>query len=142
MKKKVLLIIAAIFLLVGCSKGKEFSLDIGVTTIDSKLMNMEEIVDSTLTDAYNLDLSTMKEHVFKQNTDGDFYAIIKTDNTVEVKKQMNNYFERVKDFNSSYSPERLVILNDRLEKQLDNYLIYIVAEDASEIYKQILNELD
>ena len=142
MKKKILLIMAAIFLLVGCGKGKEFNIEIGVNTIDSNLKDMEKIADSTLTDAYNLDLNTMKEHVFKQNTAGDFYAIIKTEDPVEVKKQMNNYFERVKDFNSSYSPERLTILNNRLEKQLDNYLIYIVAEDANEIYKLILNALD
>ena len=139
--KKVLMI-GLIFLLVGCSKGNNFTIEVGSSVIDKKLDNMEVIAESTLTDAYNLDLSSMQEYVFKQNTEGDFYALIKTDNTAEVKKQMNNYFERVKDFNSSYSPERLVILNNRLEKQLDNYLIYIVADNADEIYSLILDKLD
>ena len=52
------------------------------------------------------------------------------------------YFKRVKDFNSSYSPDRLVLLENRLEKQLDDYLIYIIAEDADDIYSYMLDKLD
>ena len=140
--KKIIIMIGLILIMAGCSKGGNFTTEIGKKVLDNELEGMEEIASSTLTDAYNLELNDMQEYLFKQNTAGDFYAIIKTENPTEVKKQMNNYFERVKDFNSSYSPERLEILNERLEKQLDQYLIYIVASNADEIYEKILDEID
>ena len=140
--KKIIMMIGVLLLLTGCGKSGNFTLELGSRVIDKNLSNMTEIADSTLTDAYNLDLSKMNEYVFKQNTEGDFYAIIKTDKQNEVKSEMKEYFRRVKDFNESYSPERLELLEDRLEKQLDEYLIYIIANDADEIYDEILEELD
>ena len=85
------------FLLVGCGKGNNFTLDLGSKVIDESLNNMEVIADSTLTDAYNIDLAKMSEHVFKQNSNGDFYAIIKTDDAASVKTLMETYFQRVKE---------------------------------------------
>ena len=58
-----------------------------------------------------------------------------------IKKDMENYFEKVKTFNANYSPERLQILEDRVEKEIGDYLIYIVAENADEIYENIINNL-
>ena len=142
MKKKILIILAMTFLLVGCGKTSKFTMQLGSESFDEKLDNMEIIANSTLTDAYNLDLTKMDEYVFKQNTNGDFYAIIKTDEPTTIKSEMSEYFKRVKDFNSSYSPERLSLLENRLEKQLDNYLIYIIAENSDDIYNYMLDKLD
>ncbi len=140
--KKIIIIGLVMFLMVGCGKGNNFTLDLGSKVIDESLSNMEVIADSTLTDAYNIDLDKMSEHVFKQNSNGDFYAIIKTDDAASVKALMENYFQRVKEFNTSYSPERLALLEDRLEKQLNEYLIYIIADNAEDVYDKILDELD
>lgn len=60
----------------------------------------------------------------------------------ETDNMGEEYFVKVKDFNSSYSPERLVILENRLEKELGNYLIYIVASDALEAYNLVLDTLE
>lgn len=138
--KKIIMIVL-ILLLVGCGHSSNFTIDLGSNVIDDNLDNMEIIADSTLTDAYNLNLSNMNEYVFKQNPDGDFYAIINTNKASEVKGEMKEYFRRVKDFNQSYSPERLDLLENRLEKQLDEYLIYIIADNADDIYNKILEEL-
>ena len=109
--------------------------------IEKRLSGMVKIQDSTLTDAYNLDLTLMDSWTFKQNEDGDFYAIIKTSNKTEVKRAMKDYFVKVKDFNTSYSPERLEILENRLEKNLGDYLIYIIAKDNESIYNDILDTM-
>ena len=138
--KKIIMIVL-ILLLVGCGHSSNFTIDLGSNVIDDNLDNMEIIADSTLTDAYNLNLSNMNEYVFKQNSAGDFYAIINTNKASEVKGEMKEYFRRVKDFNQSYSPERLDLLENRLEKQLDEYLIYIIADNADDIYNKILEEL-
>jgi len=139
---KKIIMIGLMLLLVGCGHSSNFTINLGSNVIDNNLKNMEVVADSTLTDAYNLDLSKMDEHIFKQNDNGDFYAIIKTNKITEVKNEMKEYFRRVKDFNQSYSPERLALLEDRLEKQLDDYLIYIIANNADDIYSEILEELD
>lgn len=112
------------------------------TVIENTLKEMVVVDDETLIDVYNLDLSLMETHTIKQNTEGDLYAVIKTDNKQKVKEQMDGYFEKVKQFNTAYSPERLEILENRVEKEIGNYLIYIVAEDADDIYKDILDSID
>lgn len=139
--KKIVLLLLFIFL-VGCGSTKELNMDLAKDAVEKRLNNMTVISDSTLTDAYNLNLDKMEKWIFKQNEDGDLYAIIKTSNKTEVKNAMEDYFVRVKEFNESYSPERLEILENRLEKDLGNYLIYIVAKDNESIYKDILKTME
>ena len=83
----------------------------------------------------------MEVHIIKQNTDGDLYAIIKTNEKSKVKNDMTKYFEKIQKFNANYSPERLEILNNRVEKEIGDYLIYIVAENSDEIYNNIVKSL-
>ena len=140
--KKWVLIFLFVFLMVGCGNDKtELDMSSAKGAIEKSLSNMVTIEDSTLSDAYNLDLKKMDEWTFKQNENGDFYAIIKTSNKVDVKDAMKGYFAKVKDFNSSYSPERLELLENRLEKELGDYLIYIIAENSENIYKDVLNTI-
>ena len=137
--KKYVFLFVIMLLLVGCgNNSKELDMIKAGQAIEKSLSNMATIEDSTLTDAYGLNLKDMEEWKFKQNEDGDLYAIIKTSNKVAVKNAMKEYFAKVKDFNSSYSPERLEILENRLEKELGNYLIYIVAKDSNTIYNDVL----
>ena len=141
--KKILLVLFVFLFMVGCgdTTTKEFDMDKASEAIEKRLSNMVKIEDSTLTDAYNLDLSKMDKWIFKQNEEGDLYAIIKTSNKTDVKNAMKDYFAKVKDFNSSYSPERLEILENRLEKTLGDYIIYIVAKDNESIYNDILDTM-
>lgn len=140
--KKVVLLLFMFLLLVGCGKSeKQFDTTAAKEAIEKRLNGMVIIEDSTLTDAYGLHLNNMEEWIFKQNEDGDLYAIIKTSNKTTVKSEMKDYFAKVKDFNESYSPKRLEILENRLEKELGNYLIYIVAENSDSIYSDVLNTM-
>ena len=151
---KILMISLISIMLVGCGSSNitETDLKSVSSTIEKSLKNMEVVDDSTLEDVYDLDLSLMKEHIVKQNDDGDLYALIKTDDTVKVKEQMKDYFGKVKEFNTAYSKsqcilisnsdtKRLEILENREEKEIGDTLIYIVAEDASDIYQDILENI-
>ena len=144
MKRIILVLLGIIFIgsLTGCGQtNNKFSFDKAKEIIEKRLTNLEEIKESTLEDVYNLDVSKMDKYVFKTNSDGDFYAIIKTDNISEVKVNMKDYFDKVRKFNTNYSPERLELLNNRVEKEIDSYLIYIIAESANDIYSDILKSL-
>lgn len=143
MKKKIfiLLMVVTTILVTACGKDISFDMKKASKTIENKLKSMKEISKTTLEDVYDLDTSKMNDFTFKENEDGDFYAIIKTDSLNEVKNNMKNYFEKVKQFNQSYSPERLKLLNNRIEKEVDDYLIYIIAKDANKIYDKIVEGL-
>ena len=82
---KILMISLISIMLVGCGSSNitETDLKSVSSTIEKSLKNMEVVDDSTLEDVYDLDLSLMKEHIVKQNDDGDLYALIKTDDTVK-----------------------------------------------------------
>ena len=70
------------------------------------------------------------------------YAIILTNDKSEVKEEMEEYFEKVRDFNTAYSPEQVKLIDERLEKEIGNYLIYIVSEDSEKIYQDIINTME
>ncbi len=130
-----------IFGLTGCGANKKFDYDKAVKFLDSNINNLEVVEDSSLKDVYGLDLDAMEKYTFKSNEDGDLYVIIKTSDVSGVKSQMNDYFEKVEKFNTNYSPERLEILNNRVSTQVNDYLIYIVSSEATELYDQMISEM-
>ena len=140
--KKIVILLVILLLVTGC--GKTIStIDMKKTQniIEESLKEMIDVEDDSLTNVYGLDLDLMDEHVIRLNDKGDLYAIIKTTQKAKVKNEMSKYFEKVQNFNTNYSPERIEILNNRVEKEIGDYLIYIVAEDAETIYKNIVDSM-
>ena len=137
------LMVAMLMFVTGCGNNdiSELNVDETKKIIEQDLKDMKDVSEDSLEDVYGLNLDLMEVHVIKENTSGDLYAIIKTTDKNQTKKDMENYFEKVKTFNANYSPERLQILEDRVEKEIGDYLIYIVAENADEIYEDIINNL-
>ena len=137
------LMVAMLMFVTGCGNNdiSELNVDEIKKIIEQDLKDMKDVSEDSLEDVYGLNLELMEVHVIKENTSGDLYAIIKTTDKNQTKKDMENYFEKVKTFNANYSPERLQILEDRVEKEIGDYLIYIVAENADEIYENIINNL-
>lgn len=137
------LMVAMLMFVTGCGNNdiSELNVDETKKIIEQDLNDMKDVSEDSLEDVYGLNLDLMEVYVIKENTSGDLYAIIKTTDKNQTKKDMENYFEKVKTFNANYSPERLQILEDRVEKEIGDYLIYIVAENADEIYENIINNL-
>ena len=137
------LMVAMLMFVTGCGNNdiSELNVDETKKIIEQDLKDMKDVSEDSLKDVYGLNLDLMEVHVIKENASGDLYAIIKTTDKNQTKKDMENYFEKVKTFNANYSPERLQILEDRVEKEIGDYLIYIVAENADEIYENIINNL-
>lgn len=142
---KKIVVILSIFIMIfvtGCGNNvSELNVDNTKSIIESNLKNMQEVDEESLKDVYGLNLDLMEVHIIKQNTDGDLYAIIKTKEKTKVKNDMKKYFKKIEKFNANYSPERLEILDNRVEKEIGDYLIYIVAKDANGIYNNIVKSL-
>ena len=137
-----MIILTLITLVVGCNNTvSELNVTETQKIIENKLKNTEIVDEELLEDVYGLDLSKMDVHIIKQNSEGDLYAIIKATDKASVKNDMKKYFEKVEKFNTNYSPERLEILSNRVEKEIGDYLIYIVSENAENIYSEILKTL-
>lgn len=142
--KKILVILMMLFIITGCGGNEITDLDIDKASevIEHTLNDMETIDNETLVDVYNIDLNLMQQHIIKQNSAGYMYAIVLTDDKFKVKEDMNEYFDKVRDFNIAYSPEQVKLIDERLEKEIGNYLIYIVAEDNEKIYQDIINTME
>ena len=80
--KKIILVLFVFLFVVGCGSTttNELDMDKASQAIEKRLNNMVKIEDSTLTDAYNLDLSKMEKWIFKQNEEGDLYDSIYKEN--------------------------------------------------------------
>lgn len=142
--KKICGLFIMLLLLTGCG-GKELTnlnVEKAKSAIETSLKDMVEIEGETLEDVYDIDLSKIDSYVVKQNSDGDLYAIIKTTDKESVKEDMESYFDKIKTFNEAYAPERIEILENRLEKEIGDYLIYIVAENADEIYQDVIDTIE
>lgn len=141
---KKLLVLLVLFIITGCGNDEVTNLDINKTSqvIENSLSNMEIVEGEELVNIYDLKLDSLQQYIVKQNSEGDMYAIIKTNNKMDVRDQMDKYFDKVRDFNTAYSPERVELIDDRLEKEIGDYLIFIVANDSEKIYQNIVDNLD
>lgn len=140
--KKILVMLMMLFMMTGCGEIKELDISKASNAVEKTLIGMETIESETLDDVYDIDLELLEEYVIKQNTEGEMYAIILTNNKAEVKENMENYFDKVRDFNTAYSPETVKLIDDRLEKEIGNYLIYIVSNDSEKVYQDIINTME
>lgn len=55
----------------------------------------------------------------------------------EVKEEMKNLLDSIANMIQAYSPEEYAKINNRLEKKLDDYLVYIVSDDNGKIFSLI-----
>ena len=144
MIKKIIVVLITFLVITGCNDKNlsELDIDKAVDKVETTLNNMQDILPETLEDVYGMDLTKMEEYVIKQNGDGDFYAIIKTTDKSYVKEIMDSYFEKVKEYDEAYAPDRLDLLDNKVDKEVGNYLIYVVSSDANSIYNDIIDTMN
>ncbi|MBE6144666.1 MAG: DUF4358 domain-containing protein [Firmicutes bacterium] len=141
--KRVLIVLISLFMITGCGGSDIQELDIAKAsnTIEESLKDMEVVSEESLKDIYAVDTSLFTSFVIKQNMEGEMYAIILTSNKTMSKENMEAYFNKVRDYNVAYSPEQVKLIDNRLEKEIGNYLIYIVSEDSDKIYQDIIDNM-
>ena len=142
--KKIIWLVISLFIITGCGNSElnEFDIKKAQIAVEETLKNMTDIDEDTLKNVYNLDFNFIKEYVMKENENGELYAIIYASDKAIVKKEMDSYFLKLRDFSVAYSPERVELLDNHLEKEIGDYLIYIVAEDNTKVYNDIINTME
>ena len=154
--KKVLLIIMCLFLLCGCGNKEEEKKTISINmskvseklsnvTIDGKnpFSNKENINDLDLIKGYSVDVDLFDEYVIYLSSsveDPSMYMVLKPKKDKEsvVKYQINDMYKEYLAAYQGYYPEAVPTIENRLEKEEGDYLIYVVSKDNNSVYNKIM----
>lgn len=153
---KKVLIILIILLCVGCgnnknSENENYNIDLELAKTNISKLKFDE--DFTFTDTssinnieslefYGVEMNLIEEkmvYISSVITDPSMYMILKVsdDNKSVVKYQINDMFEKYYNAYNNYYPKEAKMIQDRLEKELNGYLIYIVSYDNNAVYQAI-----
>ncbi len=156
MKKLFYVLIATALLFTGCSKEEEertLDLELAKEKISSitfdedfKFDDEENINNNEALSVYGVDSSLFEESLFYLSStvvDPSMYLIVKANSEDEavLKYQIEEMFTNYYNYYNSYYPEEAKMIEDRLEKELDGYLIYIVSYDNDAVYQAIEESL-
>ena len=154
--KKVLLIITCILIMTGCSTQEETDTNISLsidkvktslTNIEIEeskpFANQESLNDLDLIEGYGIDVSLLEEYAIYISSsveDPSMYMVLKpiADKTSVVKYQVKDMFDKYLNAYKGYYPEVATIIEDKMEKEQNGYLIYIVSLDNQKVYNKIL----
>lgn len=144
MKKLFILFIGVLLLLTGCgNSNSDLSLDVDAASksLDNEMKSMEVLEDKELETIYGLDLSLIDDYKIKSSSkrNGYLYALIKVSdkNKDEVKKQMDNMFDVLETQSNLYSPEAVKVLENRVQTNVGDWLVYISYKDTDKAYKLV-----
>lgn len=154
--KKILLLIVCLFMVTGCGNKKEDNVDVTLnmdkikTNLSSLKIsdsnpysNMDSVNDLDLIEGYGIDVSLLDEYVIYISSsveDPSMYMVlnIKEGNESVVKYQINDMFDKYLSAYKGYYPEAAGIIEDKMEKEYSDYLIYIISNDNQKVYNKIL----
>lgn len=148
--KKILGILLACLFLTGCNQ-KETKLDF--TTIKNELnaltvneetifTSLKEYSEEDLKNIYSIDSNLTEEMHFMQSEDTNnasmyIIALPKEGKEKEIQEQINTFFESFELQADMYNPENAVLIKNRMETKIGNYLIYIVSSNNNKVLEII-----
>jgi len=148
--KKVLILLICMFLITGCGgNNKEELANIDTTKVAKKLEtisyfnNDSSLNDEDLIKGYGIDTKIISEYAIYISSavkDPSMYIVAKPVEGKEsiLKFQIKEMFSKYLSSYSGYYPEAVPMIENRLEKEYNGYLIYIVSNDNETIYKKII----
>jgi len=162
MKKisKILLVLVVALLLVGCGKeekesntvAKAFNKEVAKENIGKLKFSDSEFTfsenknfdNSDAIKVYGVDTSLMEESLYylaSDVVDPSMFIVAKVsdDNKAVFKYQIKDMFEKYYNAYNNYYPKEAKMINDRLEKEYEGYLIYVVSYDNNSVYQAIVD---
>ena len=149
--KKFLVLLMCIFLLTGCeTEPEEVKLnDLDVVKIGENLRdftyfnNIDSLNDEDLIEGYSIDTSIISEYaiyISSAVSDPSMYIVAKPKEGKEsvLKYQIKDMFSKYLSSYSDYYPEAVPMIENRLEKEYNGYLIYVVSKENETVYQKIL----
>ena len=159
MKKisKILVVLVALVLFVGCGKEEEKKV---VAKSFDKVTAKEKVSALTFSDSdfkfteeksfnneealkiYGVDPTLIDDSFFYMATevvDPSMFIVAKIsdDNKSVFKYQIKDMFDKYYNAYNNYYPKEAKMITDRLEKEYEGYLIYVVSYDTNSVYQAI-----
>ena len=109
--------------------------------IDSEFINVGD--EKTLKNLYYININSIEDFVSyapKSNMDVEEILILKVkkdENMSEIKAKVNKRLEKQRESFKNYSPEKYKIIEDAILEEEGQYLIFLISENPSSIYKII-----
>lgn len=154
--KKILLIITCMLIMTGCTEEPKTEtndklsmnkIEENISTLvvkDGKpFENKESVNDLDLIEGYGIDVSLLEEYVIYISSsveDPSMYMVLKPtkEQRSVVKYQVKDMLDKYLSAYMGYYPEAATIIEDKMEKEYSDYLIYIVSQDNQKVYNKIL----
>ena len=144
--KKILLVFVMCLLLVGCTKDKEYNLnldDINTKLSETGLFSETEKIDiSYIENKYGLDSTGIEEYsiyMARTSMSASMYAVFKISDDSAKERIENTFIDKyVHSWTDIvYEPEEAKLVEHMHKEKYGNYLIYIVSEDNDKALKVI-----
>ena len=143
MRKIVLSLIVAVFLLTGCGK-KDLNInyDTVYNNLKTEYEGFEKMDKETIEGTYGVDLSKFESYMVVMEEDAavsKMYAIFKYGSDKEDALDEANYFvEQYKAaWDNGYFPSETALVKKGMVYEEDNYFIYVVNSDPDKVYNLI-----
>lgn len=154
--KKIMLLILGMFLMVGCSNSETSTVNekLDMKKIESNLQSLvvndtkpysdkDSVNDLDLIKGYGIDVDLLEEYTIYISSnveDPSMYMVIKPTEGKEsvVKYQIDDMFDKYLSAYKGYYPEIASMIEEKMEKEYGNYLIYIVSNDNKTVYNKII----
>lgn len=136
-----------LFVLTSCSPKKSTDANISIKEMDKKIkesidmINMNLGDEEALKDLYDIDKDELEDFVLytsSSNIKADELAILKVkdvEKVDEVKKNINRRIDEQTLKFQDYLPEEYYLIEKNILKSKDNYILFVVSEEAEDIEK-------
>jgi len=154
--KKLLLIIVCMFIMTGCGNKEEDNVKVNLSMNEIKenlssikiddsvpYASLDSVNDLDLIEGYGIDVTLLEDYVIyisSEVEDPSMYMVLKPkeENISVVKYQVEDMFDKYLSAYKGYYPEAATVIEDKMEKEYNGYLIYIVSNDNQKVYDKIL----
>ena len=121
---------------------KEKIADLTFSGSDFKFDENENVNNVDVLNVYGVEIDRLNDYLFYISSDvvdPSMYLIASCDedNKSVVKYQIDELFNKYYSAYNNYYPKEAKMINDRLEKEYEGYLIYVVSYDNDKVYQAI-----
>ena len=152
--RNILLILMVALVLIGCGKEEKGSKTLSKELVKEKVSSLKfKDSDFTFTEndnfnnndafkVYGVDTSKFIDsvsYISNNVVNPSMFLIVKTndDDKAVLKFQMKEMFDKYFSAYNNYYPKEAKMITDRLEKEYEGYLIYVVSYDNDAVYQAI-----
>ena len=139
--KKIIFLLLTVFMITGCGN-KELDIKKINDMIKADFKDSMKLSNNELEGIYNIDTSVFKNasvYVDKSSNNADVYAVFEVKGDYDAALLETEYFieQYKKSWDQGYFPEEVKKIKNSEKEEYNNYIIYVVSDNASNAVEKI-----